>query len=630
MKKSYHFFAIFSLLLAFTVSVNAENRKTYQLDELDMKIDIPDELYVFTRDMPENDPSFSVINVTRSDMLSMMEAKKIYLNAIHKTDDRIAYEVVIVKTASVLNDFSQCSDTVLQAFASSLKSEYTKRNIAVSKVDTCRHKQTKFIRMDIIQSVNDITVYAIEYSTVVNHKHIIIKIQSYSGAIESSLDVRMRGVLDSIRFTDSETSGKPDIKHTESFVYVDPKTKLEFRVPADWSQKELWKKRKTIDAKFASSLEPGLSILYGSLDFWGQIPDSEKSNYLRKECNSESFSDAELRELAESFGIGSGQMTAVKYGDKRYSCITAKHNRDINGLNVEIKVTNLFRIENGYIFMFQFSGDRNNNYYKDFESLLASVKYPSTSESGNKNSSGSKAKYPSASGSGNNSSSVSAPKYEPTSSSRNYGYSVPVTDNYKPSDPGKLRRPMPSDGWTIFLVSTLFDLIITFAVYSLPICIYRYFIRKATVEPAKAWIIVFVYALIALFAMIALADILSGGKAKVGGALALWSFINYKILTKGKSKPRQNEEPLPKITETELMPQGHEPARKQPEPINNDVKMSNTVTDTLGTENKTVKSEPVAENSDDVVFCHNCGTKLRQHHQYCFKCGAKVEKSIEA
>lgn len=42
---------------------------------------------------------------------------------------------------------------------------------------------------------------------------------------------------------------------------------------------------------------------------------------------------------------------------------------------LSVKTTRVYHINNGYVYYFQFSGTTSDKYYKDFESLLDSVKY---------------------------------------------------------------------------------------------------------------------------------------------------------------------------------------------------------------------------------------------------------------
>lgn len=125
--------------------------------------------------------------------------------------------------------------------------------------------------------------------------------------------------------------------------------------------------------------------------------------------------------------------------------------------------------------------------------------------------------------------------------------------------------------WRQVLLSIFVSLIITVSLYSLPIFIYRFGIRKAPVEKKKAKRITIIYGICAFLVMSALLLSL-GGDQIAGSAILLWSFINYRVLTAGGG----------------------------------------------GTQSKRAPS-----------YCRICGNKLAPGNTYCDQCGAKVEKNVE-
>ena len=90
------------------------------------------------------------------------------------------------------------------------------------------------------------------------------------------------------------------------------------------------------------------------------------------------------------------------------------------------------------------------------------------------------------------------------------------------------------------LLEFLLNLFITFDIYTLPIIIWRYVIKKQPVEKSKATEITIIYGIIAWIAMSILLYILAERVA--GGSILFWSFINYIILI---SKNRDKSEPKP-------------------------------------------------------------------------------------
>lgn len=160
------------------------------------------------------------------------------------------------------------------------------------------------------------------------------------------------------------------------------------------------------------------------------------------------------------------------------------------------------------------------------------------------------------------------------------------------------------------MINILLSLLITIAIYSVPIIIYRYGIVKKPVEKARAKKITIIYGIIAFIVMSALIFVINGSGA-AGGAILLWSWVNYKVLTGGR-------EPVVEDTAEEK---------------------TQAVTSETSSSPYTVESERVIVVSSapeappksqkelfetDVVFCHKCGAKLNTNAQFCHKCGTKV------
>lgn len=92
-----------------------------------------------------------------------------------------------------------------------------------------------------------------------------------------------------------------------------------------------------------------------------------------------------------------------------------------------------------------------------------------------------------------------------------------------------------SFGWLLFGVDFAVSLLFTVTIYTLPIVIYRYLIKKRYTERRKARKITVVYAVFAFIVMSLLVRKLNG-EGVAGGAIILWSYVNYRILISGLKK----------------------------------------------------------------------------------------------
>lgn len=83
---------------------------------------------------------------------------------------------------------------------------------------------------------------------------------------------------------------------------------------------------------------------------------------------------------------------------------------------------------------------------------------------------------------------------------------------------------------TFSLIQFIFDLILTAAIYSGPILLYRYAIRRRLVENNTAKKIAIGYAILSFVGMFGVLTALNTGDTP-GGAWMLWSYVNYRVLS---------------------------------------------------------------------------------------------------
>ena len=125
--------------------------------------------------------------------------------------------------------------------------------------------------------------------------------------------------------------------------------------------------------------------------------------------------------------------------------------------------------------------------------------------------------------------------------------------------------------WRTFRISNLLlSLLITVSLYTLPVVLYRFVFRKAPVEHKKAKKITWLYGIGAFVVMTGILSLLGQGAA--GGAIVLWSWVNYRILLCDERKKVPQTAPVPAA-----------------------------------------------------VFCRKCGARLEPDSRFCRKCGTRVQ-----
>ena len=351
----------------------AEN--AYRLDDLGLSVDIPSDLIVFTRNIKHDDPNLKEFGLTKDQVDSMMKDGNIFLNAL---DPNVAFEVVVTMIESPLNDFYYLSNTELSVFASTLADGYEGSGMDYIKSEIYEHPQAKFIKIYIKQPSGNGTAYGLQYYTVYDGKAINFTIHSYSGSLTSKNEALIRQIVDSVVFDISPQ--KEAKKETPPFTYTDPENGTVFTVPANWEQGNLSKERETLDVIFSSTQESGCSIMYGSVDVWAATSAEDRKGYTRADIDNSIFSK---EDIAEINGIPVSQVELITLGGHDYYKATTDKKSDVYGISVALSTTTMTRIENGIMYTFYFTGDTSSAQYSEFEELVSSAIYPTTTgESG--------------------------------------------------------------------------------------------------------------------------------------------------------------------------------------------------------------------------------------------------------
>lgn len=184
-----------------------------------------------------------------------------------------------------------------------------------------------------------------------------------------------------------------------------------------------------------------------------------------------------------------------------------------------------------------------------------------------------------------------------------------------------------------------FSLLMTIAIYSLPILIYRYFLRNAPVERKKAKKITIIYGICA-FVVMSFALYTLGGGAAPGGAILLWSYVNYKMLTSGLEKGKdetfadiEEESALDNFGEAWSSSEAPPSGAQEPEKTNvkspyadgpyAPVGVVDAPSAQSGAAETAAPEAETAEPKREVLYCCRCGMRLEPDSNYCTGCGAK-------
>ena len=383
MKKLFSILICLSLLWSFCVPSYAAS-KTYALDAngLSMTIDVPDHYVVKTDNLGVAEERVKEFG-EYGERIMQSDSAGIVLSAWDKTAQD---EIAVTCVDSPLDDYNQLGDTSLMALASAVGSALKEVGGEVSAATIFQGAQAKFIRYVMTlqhQGASGAYEHIIQYSTAYGGQAVNITLHSYDGEPTDLAAAELEEIVLSSRFGANPVPA-PEAEQTPSFVYTDEERGVSFTVPADWKVEALNKEREVLKAKFASTQEQGLSILYGWMDFYPLFEELGMSEeYPRESVNQDFFTVQDMNaflgaasEYAENETEVSS-VTDVNYGGNDFFKATQKGSATVYGLTMSASMVTLYHFDHGYLYQFQFPGSEDSPYFEDFIQLVSSVKFTS-------------------------------------------------------------------------------------------------------------------------------------------------------------------------------------------------------------------------------------------------------------
>ena len=334
-------FALFICETAFALGYT-----TYNIEALDISIDIPNDYIVLTRDTDENDPNLRKYELTKSAIDALFLERNMYLDC---WDEDLSFEVTVTTSDSSFADFSSIGDNILSAITAIMKEYYDEMGYRLSKSEICKHKQTKFLKLYAVSSntstENGIQSYFLQYLTSNNGKSICITLNS-NNKINDKHENIMTNIVNSIVFyNDIQTSYLPE--EYPAFIYTDSQTGLTFTVPEGWAQRELIQERENVKAAFESKYESGYGIIYSCTDAWSKMNVFYRLLYSRKDLDKHLFTKENISEILD---VDEASITKVSFGlNNFYRTYIKESSPDVlDGLTID--ETYICTFNNGYMY----------------------------------------------------------------------------------------------------------------------------------------------------------------------------------------------------------------------------------------------------------------------------------------
>ncbi len=337
----------------------------YDIREMELEIAFPDNYSVITRDIPADEQILETYGLTADALNATFIQSNIYANALSAAEND---EIVVIMTDIEMMDFSSANETILNSLANGLVKEYTNVGVKVVSNDIYHHSEAAFIVVRFENKLQE--VHGLQYYTVRNGKAMNFTLRSYNGEISEPTAATFKKIIDSIHFY-TASSGEVKTEDTPSFLYTDNETGVTFTVPENWSQEPVSEDKNNIDAKFVYA--DHTNMVYTSVDIWSQMPAYEKAGKTRADVDNSYLTKLEL---AEMYDVPFSDISMVTYNGIEFFKYNHSTSTAASGLEINVTITQLLRFENGWMYLFQFSGTQDDPLYTDFESLLKSVDIP--------------------------------------------------------------------------------------------------------------------------------------------------------------------------------------------------------------------------------------------------------------
>lgn len=484
MKKLLLSFSLFCTAVLFLCpKALAAEMEEYQFEELGLQFSIPTNHIVFTKDTQENDPGLLASGLTLEEVQTRMTETDIWLEC---WDKDLNYSIVIAVRNSPEEDFNLSGD---DQFLSDNMNQIALRisdGKTLQGTELYQQSLTKFYKIHLDELLADSVEISncIQYCyTIFNGKSIMIILRTFEGEASPQSQELLQEITDSMTLY---TSTAPAPEAQSPLPFTTPKFPITFLVPVNWkATPDSSTQEDSLTVSFHLTEDPSVFIVYQCVNSYNRLPEEDRKSYSRAEIGS--FTPTK-EQLSGWWDVPLQDIGIVTYGGREFFRLSTP--------KLSFTNTAMLFYENGYAHMFILNQPPESKYYKDFETLLSTV--------------------------------VITDEGQPEEPAPNT-----VTPVDTPYPKAITRNPLDwlKERNSPFLFTAVM------AIYALPIYLYRYGCKKASMPPAQARKIAILYGLVGLCALL-LAAFFFQYNPWAAIAILPWSCLNYFILCERSSKDR--------------------------------------------------------------------------------------------
>lgn len=356
------------LLGAVILCQGTARAEEYELVEVGIRVELPENCVIITRDTPEGDPAYMAFGLDKETADNLFEQNNAYLSAVSL--DWGGELNIAMTPVQGIKDLSWVDESTLKVLEDRFRAQMESMGRDYIRGEVYYSQQMTFIKFynDLTQNGN--SYHGVSYCTVHNGRSISVNYFSYIGEITEADETLLREVVDSVRL--EETLDPEEL--AEPWEYTDPESGLSFTMPAGWLRQEQMETDEIIKMVAAYQMRPGLVLQYGSVDMWSQMSASERRGRERRDMDQSVIS---REDIAEIYQLDADDISTVFYGGKAYYMAWVNMGSvlgiDLNGF---LDRTLLVRVENGVFYQFVYSAQFADPQFKELKSILDSARYP--------------------------------------------------------------------------------------------------------------------------------------------------------------------------------------------------------------------------------------------------------------
>ncbi len=344
--------------------------RTIELSDPKITLAIPENFYVLTTDGPIDDYALSLLGYgSRDEWIDSARLSNIYLDAFSSDYNN---EIIVTRIDNLISNMSELPDSAIDALIPTLVKMYAAAGYTVENQKIEKINEIKYVILECSGNVNGMSDRFVQHYTIIDSNAINITYHSYSGTISLIDRLIINDVISSVTY--GYHIAPMTIPETPSFLFRDEETGTSFTVPSNWTKEALSKERQVLDAKFAST-DGEKIILYGSADVWDSLPFLNKITTPRRDYSFSNMSSDEISELVDEFYDSGISLSKESVAGIDYYKSQTTSSQQAYGLELEVTMTQYLTVQNGYGYIYQFSGSEKDSHYQEFCELLRSVEY---------------------------------------------------------------------------------------------------------------------------------------------------------------------------------------------------------------------------------------------------------------